>query len=170
MESIFISHCSTLPISHVHWIFDTSLCSRIPLQVIKYNSADDVVLTFSNRSIVFLQFVKTSYSCIPLMIDPKRPTIPRNSTLLRFFTVYSWHTLEMAYRVALTRTRPSPRRMSLAVDTGINNEHGFIYVTIYDKLCSGEAACSSLDPCSWPARMSAPTMAPTPARHIHTAT
>lgn len=64
------------------------------------------------------------------MIEPKRPTMPRNSTLLRFFTVYSWHTLEMAYRVALTRTRPSPRRMSLAVvDTGMNN--GLTYITFY---------------------------------------
>lgn len=170
MESILISHCSTLPISHVHWILDTLLCSRIPLQVTKHNSADDVALTFSNRSTVFLKYINTSYSCITLMIDPKRPTIPRNSTLLRFFTVYSWHTLEMAYRVALTRTRPSPRRISLAVDTGINNGHGLTYVRFYAKLCSGETACPSLDPRSWPARMSAPTMAPTPARHIHTAT
>lgn len=66
------------------------------------------------------------------MIEPKRPTMPRNSTLLRFFTVYSWHTLEMAYRVALTRTRPSPRRMSLAVvDTGMNNGYGLTYITFY---------------------------------------
>lgn len=66
------------------------------------------------------------------MIEPKRPTMPRNSTLLRFFTVYSWHTLEMAYRVALTRTRPSPRRMSFAVvETGMNNGHCLTYITFY---------------------------------------
>lgn len=45
------------------------------------------------------------------MIVLKRPTMPRNSTLLRFFTVYSWHTLDTAYSEALRSTRPSPNKM-----------------------------------------------------------
>lgn len=46
-----------------------------------------------------------------LMMEPNRPTMPRNSTLLRFFTVYSWHTLDTAYSVALINTKQSPNRM-----------------------------------------------------------
>lgn len=52
-----------------------------------------------------------AYICTVLMIVPKRPSMPRNSTLLRFFTVYSWHTLDTPYSVALSSTKPSPSRM-----------------------------------------------------------
>lgn len=52
-----------------------------------------------------------THICMQLMMVPNRPTMPRNSTRLRFFTVYSWHTLETAYKVALTSTKQSPSRM-----------------------------------------------------------
>lgn len=52
-----------------------------------------------------------TYICTLLMTVPNRPTMPRNSSLLRFFTVYSWHTLDTAYSAALSSTKPSPSKM-----------------------------------------------------------
>ena len=49
-----------------------------------------------------------THSWMPLKKEPKRPIIPRNSTLLRFFTMNSSHTLEMPYRVAPASTSRSP--------------------------------------------------------------
>lgn len=37
-----------------------------------------------------------THSWMPLMRVPNNPIMPRNSTRLWFFTVCSWHTLEMA--------------------------------------------------------------------------
>ena len=76
----------------------------------------------------------TTYICMVLKTVLKRPSMPRNSTLLRFFTVYSWNTLEMAYSVALTSTRPSPSRMLLAGrrdrDTQVTSALGSRWVVV----------------------------------------
>lgn len=57
-----------------------------------------------------------TYICMVLMMVPNKPTMPRNSTLLRFFTVYSWHTLDTAYSEALSSTKPSPNKMFEAAE------------------------------------------------------
>ncbi len=51
------------------------------------------------------------------MSVPKSPIMPKNSTRLRFFTVYSWQTLDTAYRAALTSTSPSPNNTWLPAVT-----------------------------------------------------
>lgn len=49
-----------------------------------------------------------TYSWIPLKKEPKSPIMPRNSTRLRFRTIYSSQTFEIPYSVAPPSTKRSP--------------------------------------------------------------
>lgn len=66
--------------------------------------------------------IKDPYSCSALIIVPNKPTIPRNSNLLRFFTMYSSLTFEMAYNEAPTRTRMSPTTTAIPAQKDTNEQ------------------------------------------------
>ena len=103
------------PTCQLHWIAAISFLSRTTLEN-KMQSKQPCKDVQACTEHADAGKTRHAHICTLLMMVPKRPTMPRNSTLLRFFTVYSWHTLETAYKAALIRTRQSPIRMFAAAE------------------------------------------------------